>query len=109
MSWDVTLTDDRGHVEIDINYTHNCNRMIRAAATATGVDSIAWWDGFNGLPGPTGAAYLHAVIGELTAHPDVYDEMNPPNGCGDRKSLVETLTKMRDAVPEWPTEWTISG
>jgi hypothetical protein len=30
MSWDATLIDDRGHVEIDINYTYNCNGMANA-------------------------------------------------------------------------------
>jgi hypothetical protein len=34
VSWDATLIDDRGHVEGDWNYTHNCNRMIAAALLA---------------------------------------------------------------------------
>jgi hypothetical protein len=30
MSWDATLIEDRGHIEIDVNYTHNCNGMANA-------------------------------------------------------------------------------
>ncbi len=37
MSWDVTLIDDRGHVELEQNYTHNVNGMIAAALRASGV------------------------------------------------------------------------
>lgn len=108
MSWWVYLNDDRGHSDGDWNYTSNTNAMIRAAASATG-QTVVWWEGFQGLPGPVGAAYLAAVVKELEANPDTYDALNPPNGWGDRESLVKVLVEMRDSVPEWPTVWSISG
>lgn len=109
MSWDADLTDDRGHLEGAWNYTHNCNHMIRHALHVAGYPDGIWWDGFNGMTGPQGAAVLADVIRVLERNPDVYNAMNPDNGWGDRESLVKTLTEMRDAVPEWPTIWTISG
>ncbi len=123
MSWDAYLTDDRGHSEGDWNYTHNCNGMIAEALTDLGcvnakvigsgplakVIGPAWWDRLDGCDGPTGAAFLHALIGQLEADPEKYRAMNPSNGWGDYDTLVKVLTEMRNAVPEWPTTWSVHG
>src|SRR5687768_13234721 len=135
MSWDAWLTDDRGHTEGDWNYTHNCNRMIRAALDDAGfvlADSttpcstydhdtkewvhhpdgsgrIPWWKHMHGMSGPEGAAYLDTIVRGLEADPDRFRAMNPENGWGDFDSLVKVLTEMRNAVPEWPTSWSTSG
>lgn len=128
MSWDATLYDDRGHVEGDWNYTHNCNRManavldpeeLRLAGKAWwlkhGRPDVAeeaegtWWEMLDGSDGPRGAALLNRIISELAADPERFRAMNPPNGWGDYDSFIEILREMRDAVPEWPTEWTVSG
>jgi hypothetical protein len=37
MSWDISLVDDRGHIEGDWNYTHNCNGMIEDAVGDAGL------------------------------------------------------------------------
>lgn len=109
MSWDAYLNDDRGHEEGSWNFTHNCNGMIRHALHIAGHPDGIWWDGFNGLSGPEGAAILNDVIRVLELNPEVYDAMNPENGWGSRETLVKVLTEMKNAVPEWPTVWSISG
>jgi hypothetical protein len=127
VSWDATLIDDRGHVEIDVNYTHNCNRMIGAALLASeGVHTAtastlsddhpvakiigpAWFERLDGMSGKAGQEYLDKIIKTLKADPDGYRAMNPDNGWGDYDSLVKVLTEMRDAVPDWPTAWSTSG
>lgn len=122
MSWDAYLIDDRGHTEGEWNYTHNTNRMIAAAyeaQTATGTEESggplgraigpAWWHRLNGTTGPVGAAYLDDIIAGLEADPARYESMNPENGWGDYRQLLGVLREMRAAVPEWPTEWEVSG
>jgi hypothetical protein len=122
VSWDAYLTDDRGHTEGDWNYTHNCNRMIGDAMATAGYPEVkqcagplgpaigpAWWDRLDGLSGPEGAALLDHIIRALEAEPARFIAMNPDNGWGDYDSLVKVLCDMRDAVPEWPTTWSVSG
>ncbi len=124
MSWDVDLTDDRGHNEGWWNYTHNCNGMIAEALFDLGcVNAHAvpddhpiwkaigapWWHRLDGCDGPTGAAFLHELVTQLERDPDKYRAMNPENGWGDYDTLVKVLTEMRNAVPEWPTKWSASG
>lgn len=136
MSWDAWLTDDRGHSEGSWNYTHNTNCMAKIAAEEAGVQfpadtrecwaapcgpdgslthyphgkgTVSWWDHLDGMSGPDGAAYLHVIVRELERCPDRYRALNPPNGWGDYDGLLKTLTDMRDAVPEWPTQWATSG
>lgn len=125
MSWDATLTDDRGHTEGDWNYTHNCNGMIEATltddeVTATGqpfwaalgnttMGRGAWWDLLNGRTGPEGAQLLDRIISGLEADPARFRAMDPPNGWGSYDTLLDVLRDMRARVPEWPTTWTVSG
>lgn len=122
MSWDVRLTDDRGHVEFDANYTHNVNRMLSEALVAAGKDPApdcegplgpaigpAWWKRLDGMTGDEGCAYIDSILTGLRSNPDRFRAMNPSNGWGDYDSLVNLLCKMRDAVPEWPTVWSASG
>jgi len=35
--------------------------------------------------------------------------MNPDNGWGNYDQFLALLKKMRDAIPEWPTVWSVSG
>lgn len=138
MSWDASLIDDRGHVELDVNYTHNCNGMANVAAIeaghrqmmrdrglahwrAAGRDDIAdrneadpdyydsWWSVLDGMTGPEGAAFLHDIISGMEADPERFVAMNPRNGWGDFDSFLDLLRRMRDAVPEWPTAWHTNG
>lgn len=122
MSWDATLYDDRGHVEGDWNYTHNCNRMIaEALQLATSEETPpcrgplgpaigpAWWDRLDGADGAQGYAYLSAIVKGLEADPERFRAMNPPNGWGDYDSLLKTLREMRNCLPEWPTRWSVHG
>lgn len=117
MSWDATLHDTSGHVYGDWNYTHNCNGMIAAALResphAKSIEHVlvgrSWWDGLNGLSGKAGGQLLTVAIDQLEADPDRFRAMNPANGWGDYESLVVVLQDMRDAVPDHPTIWQVSG
>lgn len=137
MSWDVHLTDDRGHCEGDWGYTHNCNGMANEAARRAGLgqqlhdgsvewwrrigrDDVAdelaadpsygsWWSVLDGMDGPDGAKWLGSILAELRADPMHFRAMNPDNGWGDFDSLVAIIDEMRRAVPEWPCTWSASG
>jgi hypothetical protein len=118
VSWDADLIDDRGHIEGDWNYTHNCNGMINQALRLSGYERptepggtrlLSWWQCLNGMDGPAGAALLDRVIRQMEKDPDRFRAMNPDNGWGDYDSLVKVLTEMRNAVPEWPTTWSACG
>lgn len=126
MSWDASLTDDRGHLEGDWNFTHNCNGMIEAvlgdvaentaepfwsalSGGKSGMGRRSWWALLNGSSGPEGAALLDRIIRGLEADPGRFRAMNPANGWGDYDSLLRVLREMRAAVPEWPTTWEASG
>jgi hypothetical protein len=114
MSWDADLYDDRGHLEGDWGYTHNTNGMANAVLDE-GHEQFkdkahkSWWQQLDGLSGPEGAALLNRIITGLEADPDRFRAMNPPNGWGDYDTFLKVLREMRDAVPEWPTQWSASG
>ena len=134
MSWSAYLIDNRGHEEGQWNYTHNTNRMANAVVDAdvlkegarrwwlkrdrqdvidryeaSGENYGSWWDVLDGMSGPVGARFLDGIIRALEADPDRFRAMNPENGWGDFDSFVKVLTEMRNAVPEWPTEWSVNG
>jgi hypothetical protein len=122
MSWDVYLTDDRGHTEGDWNYTHNTNRMIaEALRKAAGIETPqgagllgraigpTWWDKLDGATGAEGREYLTLIIAGLESDPATFRAMNPPNGWGDYDRLLELLREMRDRVPDWPCVWKARG
>lgn len=122
MSWDASLTDDRGHCEGDWSFTHNTNDMIAAALLAETGDETpqcggslgfaigpAWWKRLNGANGEDGKRYLAAIINGLESDPNRYRAMNPANGWGSYDHLLAVLREMRDAVPDWPCVWEASG
>lgn len=135
MSWNAYLYDDRGHLEHEANYTHNTSCMIYAVLDDAGVvladstracraydrdtkqwtsypnghGTVTWWDHLDGMTGPEGAQYLDTIVNGLRADPDRFRAMNPANGWGNYDDLVDVLSRMRDSVPEWPSEWSCSG
>jgi hypothetical protein len=122
MSWDATLVDDRGHTEVDVNYTHNTNGMIAEALRTAGRGETpmcdgplgqaigpAWWRTLDGMTGLDGRDFLAAIVAELEREPAKYEAMNPENGWGSYETLLPVLRKMRDAVPDWPTTWKVWG
>jgi hypothetical protein len=119
MSWWAHLDDDRGHNEGEWGYTHNTSPMLYVVLDDAGVvlspdpdrpdRTMPWWMHLRTLNGPEGAAFLNVVIKGLEADPDRFRAMNPANGWGDYDTFLKVLTEMRDAVPEWPTQWSASG
>jgi len=123
MSWDAYLEDDRGHIEGEWNYTHNCNSMANAVLDVDyeqrsvpeevfkfkDKEHVSWYRKLDGLSGPEGAKFLDKIIKGLEAEPERFVAMNPPNGWGDYETFLGTLVSMRDCVPEWPTRWSTSG
>lgn len=114
MSWDATLTDDRGHTEGDWNCTHNVAPMIydaieRSSTIEPLTERESWYDRLNGMTGTDGRDYLTTIICALEADPARYEAMNPPNGWGSYDGLLGVLREMRDRVPDWPTVWSTSG
>ncbi len=123
MSWNAYLVDDRGHTEGDWNYTHNTNGMANAVLDSayeqrpvaeevfgfSDHEHVSWWRRLDGMSGPDGAALLDRIIKGIEADRPRFEALNPSNGWGDVESFVETLTAMRDAVPEWPTSWSVHG
>ncbi|AHH20799.1 hypothetical protein NONO_c60230 [Nocardia nova SH22a] len=126
MSWDATLSDDRGHIDGDWNFTHNTNQMANAIVHPdenTGIDTMhevlfpkadgrewkSWWEILNGMDGPTSRTYLSKIIDGLEADPPRFQAMNPPNGWGSYDTFLEVLKEMRDRIPEWPCTWRVSG
>lgn len=123
MSWNAHLNcSSCGQDITDANYTHNTNPMIRLALKLSTGEQVpdcggplgkaigpAWWDKLNGMSGAEGAAYLDDIIKGLESDPEQFRPLNPENGWGSYKGLLEELTRMRDAVPEYPTVWSTSG
>lgn len=120
MSWDADLIDDRGHNDGSWSYTHNCNGMANAVihddyeqqsvfAEVFRPLRESWWKRLDGMSGPEGAAYLDGIVRGLELDPERFRALNPENGWGDYDSFVKVLVEMRDAVPEWPTTWRVSG
>jgi hypothetical protein len=123
MSWDADLTDADGNTVGEWNHTHNCNGMIEAvlgdaiddtrvswwSKPGSGMGRGSWWDLLDGRSGPDGADLLGRIIKRLEADPDRFAAMNPENKWGSYDSLLIVLRGMRDAVPEWPTTWRVTG
>jgi hypothetical protein len=110
MSWDATLSSPCGRYIREWNYTSNTNRMVNAALTFPhDSPSETWWRILDGLSGEAGRVFLQAIILELESDPERFRGMNPTNGWGDYDTLLIVLRDMRDAVPDWPTTWEVTG
>jgi hypothetical protein len=70
---------------------------------------ISWWKLLDGMSGADSAEFLSRIIGGLEADPKRFRAMNPDNGWGNYDSFLAVLKQMRDAIPEWPTAWSVSG
>jgi hypothetical protein len=120
VSWDAWLEADVGGNAVEVgwfNHTHNCNRMVARVLEVAGqkpddrwLVGPAWWDQLAGLSGTDGAAFLDLVIGGLLEAPELFREMNPPNGWGSYDSLLGVLVEMRDAGRRYPSAtWKCCG
>ena len=122
MSWDADLIDDAtGDVVYETNYTHNVNMMANLVlnpdtdTSQTVFEEVfapkqpSWWVALDGLSGAAGARYLDRIIEGLRADPPRFRALNPENGWGDYDRFVARLEEMRDAVPEAPSTWRVSG
>lgn len=125
MSWSATLFDDRGHIEGEWNFTHNCNGMINTILDSeyeqvsvaeevfrfkTTERQPTWWKQLDDLDGEQSWVFLDTIIAGLESDPERFRKMNPENGWGDFDSLVKVLKAMREAIPNsWPSRWRVSG
>jgi len=104
------------------NYTHNCSSMIYATlkvvvpgwegdpAHSPEHNRSHWYDLLDGASGADGAELLDRIVNCLMEAPEMFREMNPPNGWGDYDSLLDVLSVMRDAGRAHPTAiWETSG
>lgn len=110
MSWDADLTTTTGETLGSFNFTHNCNKMANTVLAESGCfHSTSFWVELHGLNGVQGKRLLDTLVRALEADPDRFDAMNPSNGWGSRKTLVEVLREMSACVSEQPAMWTTSG
>ena len=101
MSWDIWLAVevDGKDVEVvpSVNYTHNCNPMIRSAGFEE------WPYKLDGMHCGDFCRRLDVTLQRLKADPGWFRTMNPPNGWGDYDSLVRVLGELLDAFDRYPS------
>lgn len=101
MSWDIWLAVEvDGHeVEVtpSVNYTHNCNHMIRAAGFEE------WPYELDGMHCGDFCRRLDVTLQRLRSDPDRLRAMNPPNGWGDYDRLVSVLSEVLDDFGRYPS------
>jgi hypothetical protein len=93
MSWDVDLTDDRGHNEGQWNYTHNCNGMIAVALERAGVADAHEIGSDHPLHKIIGAPWWKRLDGQAAREMGIKHKTvnNHLNGAYNRLG-VQTLT-----------------
>lgn len=101
MSWDVELEAViDGHpvtlVE-SVNYTHNCNGMIRDAGFAE------WPYEIDGMLSDVFTRKLGSAIYNLKADPRRYQAMNPENGWGSYETLLPVLERILVEFDRFPS------
>ena len=88
MSWSVHLEKkiDGEWVTVTetINYTHNCNQMVREAG-------LPEWPRVGGWKARKLERRLNKVLFRLAANPQKYRVMEPENGWGDYVGLMRVL------------------
>jgi hypothetical protein len=95
--WVYLSVDAGGTVEFEIydwNYTSNCAQMWRHA----GVDL----KDFDGKLASECEEPLRLAVEHMVRHQDEYIPMNPDNGWGDYKSLIEALNNLYFAMVNAP-------
>jgi hypothetical protein len=102
MSWDINLyvTVDGHTVELPetwVNYTHNCNRMIRFAGLVEWPYEVAGWQA-DRL-----GRRLREVLVDMEANPATFRAMDPDNGWGSYDSLVPVLRKVAEMCERFPS------
>lgn len=101
MSWDVWLeaeVDGTAVTLIDsVNYTHNCNRMIREAGFAE------WPKGLDGMNCLTFIQKLDAALVAMIGDRPKFRAMDPDNGWGDFDSLFRVLNEISASFSPFPS------
>jgi len=104
MSWDVWVYEDPGSGvegihDCGLNYTHNCNRMMRRALDAVGSLEMLGEDhlyALDGMPCQDTGVMLDAAMRWWADNPDIMAEMNPANGWGDSVSAYRFWRTVAD-------------
>jgi hypothetical protein len=98
MSLDFYLAQD-GKTILDINITHNLNKM----ADAAGIYKALWRPDEIGITKASQCIEpLKAGLIELVTNKRKYEEFNPPNGWGSYEGLVSFVTNVLTACCEYP-------
>jgi hypothetical protein len=99
MSLDVYLTAVRPCIVYDRNITHNINKMAGAA----GIYEHIWRPDEIGIT--KAADLIHPLregLNRLVSDPEKFEALNPPNGWGDYKGLVDFVTEYLASCEENP-------
>lgn len=100
MSWDFSLEVEVDGIAVwitdDINYTHNCNPMIRAAGFEAWPHVYGWRAGSVGL-------ILGHTLSKMRADPAKFRAMNPANGWGDYDGLLQVLDRIHADCETFPS------
>ena len=104
MSWDIWVKMDTGAGnelcgDEDLNYTHNCNSMIRAALDAVGQLEPLGPDhlyALDGMPCARVGQMLSAALAWWEKQPpEFFEAMAPKNGWGDAKSAFRFWSRVK--------------
>lgn len=101
MSWDVWLEGEFDGQTIDlvesVNYTHNCNGMIRDNGMPE------WPYSLDGMPSDEFCTKLKDTIASMMGNLAELREQNPENGWGDVDSLLSVLIDIYTKFTRFPS------
>lgn len=101
MSWDIGIEVNGFKLEsMEWNYTHNCNRMMRAA----GYD---WIYNLGGVKVSDSLPKFETMLANMKQDPQLYKAMNPVNNWGSYEGLLDIwehniMPKVRDVAEKLP-------
>ena len=110
MSWDIWIKMDTGAgnnlCSESLNYTHNCNPMIRAALDAVGQLEPLGPDhlyALDDMPCEKAGKILSKALDWWKAQPPaLFEAMEPANGWGDAKSAYRFWEEVKNLCLRHP-------
>lgn len=90
MSWDVWLEIDTGNGDVLTSEDRNMTSNVGAMYHKAGLDGFG--QTLNRMSAKEAAIVLKPVVDSMERNPEVYKQLNPPNGLGDYDSALEFIT-----------------